>query len=227
MNHARIVSWDTVSKLWKKVPPTNPMPAQNYFYDVETLAPAIAHGHEGATHVADYLDLIGQGKIPGHTMFWGFGQRATCSTAATGDDIWEGTATTCQIPDQTVGEQLTIVSTSAADAEAGTGIQTLDMHGLDIAGNPQQEIVTLNGVTPVSTVRTNWRFNQSIHVNSCRDGWDGRGGGRNDQHLPHRRRGQSLQRDSCWREHVAQRGKDDPGWEIVLLENPINLRSVR
>jgi len=71
-------------------------------------------------------------------------------------------ATTCPIPDQVTGEQLTILCANAQDSSAGTGIQTLDVHGLDIDGNPQTEIVTLNGGS-VNTVRTNWRFNQTIH----------------------------------------------------------------
>lgn len=166
----RMLAWDAVSKLWKKVSSTNPIPAQNYFNDVETGLPVAANGHEGCTHAVNYLDLIGQGKVPEHVSFWGFGQRATCSATATGDDIWEGATTTCPIPDQTVGEQLTVVSTSAADAAAGTGIQTLDVHGLDAAGNPQSEIVALNGVTPVNTTRTDWRFVQSIHAETVGSG---------------------------------------------------------
>lgn len=121
-------------------------------------------GHDGCTNTVNYLEAIGQGKITGHTRFGGFGQRTGCSTAVTGDDCWEGTTTTCPIPDQTVGEQLTILCANAADSAAGTGIQTLDVHGLDAAGNPQSEVVALNGLTPVHTVRTDWRFNQTIHM---------------------------------------------------------------
>lgn len=117
-----------------------------------------------AARTVDYLDLIGTGKIPGHESFCGFGQRSGCSAAASGNDAWEGVTDICPAPDQTVGEQLTIASSSILDAAAGTGIRTLDIHGLDISGNPQSEIITLGGQTPVNTVRTNWRFNQTIHA---------------------------------------------------------------
>src|SRR3989338_6680943 len=99
----------------------------------------------GAARVIDYPTLIGLGKIAGHTPFGGFGQRSACSTAVTGDDGWEGPATPCPIPDQVTGEQLTILCGNAQDSAAGTGIKTLDVHGLDIDGNPQTEIVILNG----------------------------------------------------------------------------------
>ena len=122
-------------------------------------------GDSGAARTIDYLTLIGLAKIAGHTPFGGFGQRSACSADALGDDCWEGTAITCPIPDQVAGEQLTILCANAQDSSAGTGIRTLDVHGLDIDGNPQSEIVTLNGGS-VNTVRTNWRFNQAIHGES-------------------------------------------------------------
>lgn len=120
-------------------------------------------GHDGCMNTVNYLDAIGQGKIAGHVRFGGFGQRMTCSTTVTGDDCWEGTVTTCPIPDQTVGEQLTILCASASDTNGGIGINTLDVHGLDAAGNPQSEVIALNGGS-VHTVRTDWRFVQSIHM---------------------------------------------------------------
>lgn len=138
--------------------------ALQYYTDSTSGIMLPVKGHDGCMNTVNYLDAIGQGKIAGHTRFGGFGQRTGCSTAVTGDDCWEGTTTTCPIPDQTVGEQLTILCASASDAAAGTGIQTLDIHGLDASGNPQSEVVALNGLTPVHTVRTDWRFNQSIHM---------------------------------------------------------------
>lgn len=123
-------------------------------------------GHDGCMNIVDYLDAIGQGKITGHTPFDGYGYRENCSAVATGDDVWEGATATSPIPDQITGEQLTLVSSSVNDAAAGTGIRTIDLHGLDIDGNEQHEIVTLNGTTPVNTARTNWRFNQVMHGES-------------------------------------------------------------
>ncbi len=113
----------------------------------------------------DYHQAIAQGVFPDHVLFGGFGDRSALSTATTGDDIWSGTATTIPIP-AAAGEQMTLVSTSANDTAAGSGVRTVDVHGLDTNGNPQTEVVTLNGTTPVNTVRTDWRFNQGIHTNS-------------------------------------------------------------
>jgi len=133
------------------------------YYDVETAQWSNVQGAEGSPHTMSYTTAIAMGHIAGHTTFRGFGQRQGLSTAVTGDDVWEGTATTCPMPNQTTGERMTLVSTSASDASAGTGVRTIDLHYLDITGNAQSEIITLNGVTPVNTVATNIRFVQSIH----------------------------------------------------------------
>lgn len=122
-----------------------------------------AIGDDNATAVIPYTEAIAMGLIAGHEEFGGFGERAAITVVVGGNDLWGGVAAVCPIPDQIVGEQMTLVSSSLNDAAAGTGVQTIDVHGLDADGNEQSEIVTLNGTTPVNTVRTNWRFNQAIH----------------------------------------------------------------
>lgn len=121
-------------------------------------------GMDNHAAAIDYLDMIGIGAISGHSLFRGWGERSSLSTSVNGDDVWQGTATTLPIPDQSTGEQMTVVSTSVQDGVAGTGILTLKIHGLDISGNEVSETVTMNGTTSVDTIRTNWRFNQSIHT---------------------------------------------------------------
>lgn len=59
---------------------------------------------------------------------------------------------------------MSVVSTSANDAAAGTGIRTLDINYLDANLAPQLETVTMNGVGAVLTVATNIRFIQSVHI---------------------------------------------------------------
>lgn len=140
--------------------------AQMYYHDVDTGLVTPSQGHDGAPTIVLYTDAIGQGKVAGHTKFRGFGERMACSTAVTGDDIWAGTATTLPIPDQTIGEQMTLVSTSIQDDSTGTGVRSIDIHGLDATGNPVSEVIALDGTTPVNTVRTNWRFIQAIHGES-------------------------------------------------------------
>lgn len=93
----------------------------------------------------------------------GFGFRVSISNVVNGDDVWPGTATTLPIPPD-AGEQMTVVSTSASDTAAGTGVRTIMIHYLDASGNPQTETITTNGVTGVNTVAVNIRFVQDIHA---------------------------------------------------------------
>lgn len=116
-----------------------------------------------SAQVPDYIDQVGLG-FAGREHLCGYGDRYGASTSAVGDDIWLGTAGVIPIPNQTIGEQVTLVSTSAADTAAGTGVQQVDIHGLDASGLVVSEVVDMAGLTPVNTVRTNWRFIQSIHA---------------------------------------------------------------
>lgn len=143
---------------------------QNQYYDLEDLAWTNNTGLDGAQGVVDYHTLIGTNKITGHSLFRGFGQRSALSAAVGGDDVWEGTATTCPIPDQTTGDLMTIVSTSANDASAGTGTQTVDVHYIDVNGAEQSTIVTMNGVTPVDIPAIYMKFIQSIHSDTVGTG---------------------------------------------------------
>tara|TARA_B100000035_G_scaffold245471_1_gene214096 strand:- start:261 stop:1061 length:801 start_codon:yes stop_codon:yes gene_type:complete len=54
----------------------------------------------------------------------------------------------------TVGAQLSCVSTSAQDAITGTGIQVLYLEGLDLDYNEIADVVVMNGLTPVLTAQT-------------------------------------------------------------------------
>lgn len=53
--------------------------------------------------------------------------------------------------------KLDVISSNVADAAAGTGLRTLEIYGLDLAGNPLVETVILNGQTAVQTVSLFWR----------------------------------------------------------------------
>jgi hypothetical protein len=52
-------------------------------------------------------------------------------------------------------QQMRVVSSSASDSASGTGVQQVRIYYLDNDHVPQQEVVTLNGTTPVTTVATN------------------------------------------------------------------------
>lgn len=120
-------------------------------------------GDKARVVATDYIDQIGIG-IEGHDELHGFGDRYGASASSSGDDVWMGSSTTIPVPDQTVGEAMTVVSTSANDTLLGTGMQKFDIHGLDATGAEVSEIIDMAGTTPVNTVRTDWRFIQSIHA---------------------------------------------------------------
>lgn len=68
-------------------------------------------------------------------------------------DAWEGPTTTYVFP--AAAQQMQVVSTSASDTSAGTGVQKVTIQYLDANYAAQTEVVTLNGTTPVNTVATN------------------------------------------------------------------------
>jgi hypothetical protein len=77
-------------------------------------------------------------------------------TATAGTDVWvPGIA----YPLQAAATQLEIVSASANDAAAGTGMRTALIQGLDANYNPISETITLNGATPVPTTGVYLRVN--------------------------------------------------------------------
>ena len=123
-----------------------------------------AESHHNFLINVPYTEAIGLGVVSGHSMFRGLGRREALSTAAAGDDIWEGTATSISYPDQSVGQQMAVRSSSVNDTAAGTGVRKIHVHYIDAAGDQQEEEVTMNGTTLVNTVATDIRFIQYIHT---------------------------------------------------------------
>ena len=115
----------------------------------------------------DFFLDIARGRIRKHShRFWSMGERQAVAVTATGDDAWRGTATTTPVPDQTTGEQMTLVSTSAEDGVAGTGVTSVRIHYLDGNWEQQEEMITLDGLTPVDTVATDIKFINVLHAES-------------------------------------------------------------
>ena len=106
----------------------------------------------------NYVD-IARGLIPGAQPYSGFGKRTT--TGAESNVLWPNGAYAFPA---SAGVQMSLVSTSADDAAAGTGVRTLELHYLDASLAEQSETVTMNGTTPVLTVATNIRFIQYMHL---------------------------------------------------------------
>lgn len=108
----------------------------------------------------DYQLAVSRGVVTGAEVFGAYGKLVT-SGAVTHQLIWpDGTF---NVPSSS-GVQMTLVSTSAQDGVAGTGIRSVHMHYLDANLIPQSETITLNGLTPVTSVATNVRFIQCLHL---------------------------------------------------------------
>ncbi len=112
-----------------------------------------------------YLVEVARGNVSKQTLWHAICERESIGTTAAGEDCWRGNelspAPTSHVLIPTpapAGEQMTVVSESANDAAAGTGIQTVRVNYLDASGDQQSEDVTLNGTTPVNTVATDIRF---------------------------------------------------------------------
>ena len=67
-------------------------------------------------------------------------------TADVKEELWPvgGTRVVMEVPDT-----FTVVSSSAADTEVGTGCRTILIAGLDSDWNAQIEVIVLDGITPV------------------------------------------------------------------------------
>lgn len=107
-------------------------------------------------------DLIGNENYPqqGRTRGFVFGRAPNVDNVRV--DMWEGPTGTYVFP--TAGVQMAVVSSSASDASAGTGMQQLMIHYLDADYAVKVETVTLNGATPVNTVATDiFRIN-GVHA---------------------------------------------------------------
>jgi len=79
-------------------------------------------------------------------------------------DLWEGPTANYVFP--TVGQQFRIVSTSANDTAAGSGIRSVWLHMLDDTGTPVNVIYNLNGLTPVLTTELNLYRVNAFHAAS-------------------------------------------------------------
>lgn len=66
--------------------------------------------------------------------------------------------------------QLSIVSTSANDTAGGSGAQTLVIEYLNGTLDLSVEMITLNGLTPVTTVATDVRWVQAVYVATAGNG---------------------------------------------------------
>lgn len=124
--------------------------------------------------VQDFLLEIQKGNVAGHKIMRGIGERNNIGTTTTGEDLWLGNdlsstpsapASTTKIPvPADAGEQMSIISESANDTAAGTGIRTLTITYIDGSGNEQTTTVIMGGLTEVDLTPSDVRFIQDIQA---------------------------------------------------------------
>jgi hypothetical protein len=123
-----------------------------------TIVEEVRVTSSGSVITDNYQVSIARGQVTGAQPYGAYGSRTT--TGAESNVLWPNGAYSFPAAS---GVQMSIVSTSANDADAGTGIRTMDIHYLDANLVEHIETVTLNGITPVLTVATNIRFIQCMH----------------------------------------------------------------
>jgi hypothetical protein len=106
-------------------------------------------------------DLIPKGLPNGVKWNYVVGRRTGVNNNRV--DLWEGPTGTYVFP-PAGGIQMKIVSSSASDTGAGVGAQQIHFHYLDKNYLPQQELLTLDGVTPVNTVATDILRINTMHL---------------------------------------------------------------
>jgi hypothetical protein len=105
---------------------------------------------------------VARGLVSGAQPFGSYGKRIA-SGAESNVILWPNG--TFSIPSSS-GVQMSLVSTNAADDETGANIRTIEIHYLDINLAQQSEILTLQGLTPVTTTATDIRFINCMHVHT-------------------------------------------------------------
>jgi len=113
------------------------------------------------TRQTAHIDLdFARKHIPGGRSFFFFGNNDTVGNTYedihpdSGDINWLTTAGTVEV-----------LSTNAADTSAGLGVRQVELHGLSATGADQDEVITMNGTTPVVSSLTYIRVNKLHNEN--------------------------------------------------------------
>ena len=100
---------------------------------------------------------IARGQIAWHKPLFKFGNNTTVGDSL--ETIWAEGGLYSYLTAATV---LKVSSSSTDDTSAGTGARTVQLYGLDGDYNEINELVTLNGQTPVNTTQSFLRINRMV-----------------------------------------------------------------
>ena len=115
-------------------------------------------GSDGTpTRQTTEIDLdFARKHIPGGRSFFFFGKNDTLQNGIF-EDVWNGGG---DIQWQTVAAKVKVASSNAADVtSSGSGLRSVEIHGLSATGEDQDEVIQLNGVTAVESALTYIRVN--------------------------------------------------------------------
>lgn len=96
---------------------------------------------------------IAAGLVDGYSSVNKYGRNTDVDTGTVPEDLWGGGGLYTGFP-VSDSEPIEALSSSAADAAAGTGLRTVVIQGLNADWVETSETITLNGTTPVQSVNT-------------------------------------------------------------------------
>lgn len=132
--------------------------AENFAGEIERVQSHYGHIDDDA-----YASAVARGEVLGAEPISSFGSIDT-GGIVTNQLIWPLSGSGLAIPSSS-GVQMTIVSSSAEDgAGTQTGINSIYIHYLDVNLDAQVEVKVLNGTSAVTTVATDIRFIQCVHI---------------------------------------------------------------
>lgn len=109
----------------------------------------------GALEVSDFLFGVARGQFPSFSINTKFGQNTDIDIISAPEDVWgNGNEYTGQPLHSDAAETVEVFSSNVNDTSAGTGARTVEFFGLDENFEEQNETITLNGTTPVTSVNT-------------------------------------------------------------------------
>jgi len=123
----------------------------------------MAFGIASSAATGDFLLDVARGLHPGFSLLTVPGRSAAAIATTQLQDITQ-VAPADGVFARPGGAQLELVSSNVNDTVLGTGAQTVEITYLDVNFDQQQEILSMDGQTPVLTVATDIEDIQWMHV---------------------------------------------------------------